>query len=124
MQSGDVATGEEAVRMLSSTGCAGAMVGRGALGKPWIFNSMHAYIVGTKPEDNGSFCPELVQTHIKMLLEHLPGRRSVGHLRKHLGWYSKGFVGGSDFRREINGLPEAEQIVRLAEEFFGITVEG
>ncbi|MDF1525513.1 MAG: tRNA dihydrouridine synthase DusB [bacterium] len=116
--SGDVATGEEASRMLSQTGCAGAMVGRGALGKPWIFNAMHAYITGIKLGHNGSFSPELVQTHVEMLLDYLPGRRSVGHLRKHLGWYSKGFSGGSGFRREINGLLEPHEIIKAAEYFF------
>ncbi len=122
--SGDVATGEEASRMLSQTGCAGAMVGRGALGKPWIFNAMHAYITGTNPSHNGSFSPDLMQTHVEMLLDYLPGRRSVGHLRKHLGWYSKGFPGGSAFRGEINGIAEPEVIVKLAEEFFELKVEG
>lgn len=121
--SGDVSDGEEAARMLTSTGCAGVMVGRGALGKPWIFETMHAYIKGSKVGNSGSFRPELVQMHIQLLLEHLPGRRSVGHLRKHLAWYSKGFKGGTGFRREINALPEAEDIVQLAEDFFELSVE-
>jgi len=116
--SGDVATGEEAARMLSTTGCAGIMLGRGALGKPWIFDSMHAYIIGTTQEGIDQFRPELVQMHMELLLEYLPGRRSVGHLRKHLAWYSKGFVGSTGFRREINGLLEPHEIVRAAEEFF------
>jgi len=121
--SGDVATGEDAARMLSTTGCAGVMIGRGALGKPWIFDSMHAYIAGIQQDEFEMFRPELVQMHLSLLLEHLPGRRSVGHLRKHLGWYSKGFAGGAVFRREINGLAEPRAIVSLAEEFLGITVE-
>jgi len=116
--SGDVGSGEEAARMLSSTGCAGVMVGRGALGKPWIFDSMHAYIVGTCSENSDHFRPELVQMHLQLLMEYLSGRRSVGHLRKHLAWYSKGFPGGSAFRREINGLLEPDEIVRKAEKFF------
>jgi tRNA-dihydrouridine synthase B len=120
--SGDVASGEESARMLSSTNCAGVMVGRGALGKPWIFELMHAYITGTDPDDSNEFRPELVQMHLGLLLEHLPGRRSVGHLRKHLGWYSKGFVGGSAFRREINGLSEPGDIVRKAECFFDLSI--
>jgi nifR3 family TIM-barrel protein len=116
--SGDVGNGEEAARMLDSTGCAGVMVGRGTLGKPWIFESMHAYITGSHSESSNHFRPELVQMHLKLLLEHLPGRRSVGHLRKHLAWYSKGFPGGSAFRREINGLLEPHEITKAAEDFF------
>ena len=120
--SGDVASGEEAARMLSSTGCAGVMVGRGALGKPWIFDSIHAYIVGTCSENSNHFRPELVQMHLQLLLEYLPGRRSVGHLRKHLAWYSRGFAGSTAFRREINGLLEPHEIIKAAEDFFKISV--
>jgi nifR3 family TIM-barrel protein len=116
--SGDVGSGEEAARMLSSTGCAGVMVGRGALGKPWIFDSMHAYITGSHSENSSRFRPELVQMHVDLILEHLPGKRSVGHLRKHLAWYSKGFPGGSAFRREINGLLEPHEIIKASEDFF------
>ncbi len=116
--SGNAATGEEASRMLSSTGCAGVMVGRGALGKPWIFDTINAYIKGSKSDSSGKFRPELVQMHLQLLLEYLPGRRSVGHLRKHLAWYSRGFAGGAAFRRTINGLLEPHEIIKAANDFF------
>jgi nifR3 family TIM-barrel protein len=116
--SGNVATGEEASRMLSLTGCAGVMVGRGALGKPWIFDTINAYIKGSKSDSSGKFRPELVQMHLQLLLEYLPGRRSVGHLRKHLAWYSRGFAGGAAFRRTINGLLEPHEIIKTANDFF------
>jgi tRNA-dihydrouridine synthase len=117
--SGDASTGEKASAMFSATGCAGVMVGRGALGKPWIFESMHAYIKGTEKLKPSMFRPKLVQHHMELLMEYLPGRRSVGHLRKHLGWYSKGWPGGAAFRREVNGLLDPLDIVKRAEEFFG-----
>jgi nifR3 family TIM-barrel protein len=116
--SGNVASGEDASRMLSSTGCAGVMVGRGALGKPWIFDAINAYIKGSKRGSLDNFRPELVQKHIELLLEYLPGRRSVGHLRKHLAWYSRGFAGGAGFRRTINGLLEPHEIIKAANDFF------
>jgi tRNA-dihydrouridine synthase B len=110
--------------MLATTGCAGVMVGRGALGKPWIFDAIRAYITGTGGGENSKFRPELVQKHLKLLLHYLPGSRSVGHLRKHLGWYSKGFQGGSAFRREINGRLDPREIIELAEDFFNLNREG
>ena len=122
--SGDVKDGESAQRMLAETGCAGVMIGRGVLGKPWIFDEVRAYITGTKTETSGNFRPELVQKHINLLLQHLPDRRSVGHLRKHLAWYSKGFPEGAGFRREVNRLTEPGEIVELAEEFLYLKVEG
>jgi tRNA-dihydrouridine synthase B len=98
------------------------MVGRGALGKPWIFESMHAYIAGIGKSAPPQFRPEIVQRHMELLLEYLPGRRSVGHLRKHLGWYSKGFPGGAAFRREVNGLLDPLDIVKRAGEFFELSI--
>ena len=122
--SGDVANGADGARMLTTTGCAGVMVGRGALGKPWIFESMHAYIAGTKSECCDHFRPELVQTHLELLLKYLPGKRSVGHLRKNLGWYSKGFPEGAAFRRTINEMMDPLEIVAYAKEFFKLNMEG
>jgi tRNA-dihydrouridine synthase B len=116
--SGDVSDGESARLMLAETGCAGVMIGRGALGKPWIFDDVRAYIAGTELDVEANFRPVLVQKHVSLLLKHLPRRRSVGHLRKHLAWYSKGFPEGAAFRREINQLAEPGEIVLLAEEFF------
>ncbi len=118
--SGNVATGEEASRMLSLTGCAGVMVGRGALGKPWIFDTINAYIKGSKSDSSGKFRPELVQMHLQLLLEYLPGRRSVGHLRKHLAWYSRGFAGGAAFRRTINEMIDPLDIMDYARDFLGL----
>lgn len=122
--SGDVATGEEAARMLFNTACAGVMVGRGALGKPWIFDSMHAYITGTGMESLDKFRPELVQMHLELLLEYLPGRQSIGHLRKHLAWYSRGFPEGAAFRRTINEMMDPLEISAYAKEFFKLNMEG
>jgi nifR3 family TIM-barrel protein len=116
--SGDIATGADAKGKLEETGCAALMIGRAALGKPWIFKAIYAYIIGNGIEYTPEFRPELVQKHLEMLIQHLPGRRSVGHLRKHLAWYSRGFPVSSAFRREINGLMEPCEIIKTAEEFF------
>jgi tRNA-dihydrouridine synthase B len=118
--SGDVSNGESARLMIAETGCAGVMIGRGALGKPWIFNEVSAYITGTKLDTEASFRPELVQKHVNLLLEHLPGRRSVGHLRKHLAWYSKGFPEGAAFRRTINIMTDPLEIAAYARNFLGL----
>jgi tRNA-dihydrouridine synthase B len=120
--SGDVSDGESARLMLAETGCAGVMIGRGALGKPWIFDDVRAYITGTELDVEASFRPVLVQKHVSLLLKHLPRRRSVGHLRKHLAWYSKGFPEGAAFRREINALSEPYGIVRKAKAFFSLSL--
>ena len=120
--SGDVFTSEDAAEKLKNTGCAALMIGRAALGNPWIFDSINAYIMGKKDDECLTFRPELMQKHLEMLIQHFQGKRSVGHLRKHLAWYSRGFPGSAAFRREINGLPGPTGIIHLAEKFFGMEV--
>jgi len=66
------------------------------------------------------FCKDLIRGHITLLLEHFSGKRSVGQLRKHLAWYTKGYPDGSSFRREINSLNSSEEIVELAQGFLGL----
>ena len=121
--SGDIYSGEDAARKFSETRCAALMIGRASLGKPWIFRAVHAYIMGTEKDGKSDFSPKLMQDHLKMLIGHMPGRRSVGHLRKHLAWYSKGFPESAAFRRTINELSEPREIIQQAESFFGITVK-
>lgn len=121
--SGDILSGEDALRRFSETGCSALMIGRAALGKPWIFDQIRAYITGSSCYADPLFRTKLMQEHIEMLCRHMPGRSSVGHLRKHLAWYSKGMPESSVFRREINSLPEPEEIVKRAEGFFGLKVE-
>jgi len=120
--SGDVTSGEDAVREFADTGCAALMIGRAALGKPWICQVIHAYIIGTEKDSGDQFLPELMRDHLEMIVQYMPGRSSVGHLRKHLAWYSRGFPESATFRREINRLPEPEKIIQLAETFFGIAI--
>ena len=115
--SGDVRTGEDAIAMFRITACDAVMVGRGALGRPWIFREMMSSLSGHPEETDLRFRRRLIATHIGLIVSRMPGRRSVGHLRKHLGWYSKGMAGGSDFRRRINYLDSPDDIVDYAVEF-------
>jgi tRNA-dihydrouridine synthase B len=101
---GDVRTGEDAERMAAETGCDLVMIGRGALGNPWIFTDAQARLSGT-----GSYTPPTPRERGEVLIEHLRGvvgyageRAGVRMMRKHGAWYSKGLTGAPDFRRLIN----------------------
>ncbi|GBE14455.1 MAG TPA: tRNA dihydrouridine synthase DusB [Proteobacteria bacterium] len=118
--SGDVQTGEDAVAMFQTTGCDAVMIGRGAFGRPWIFGEIKSAIEGRPGKFDDQFKRGLISTHIGLIVREMPGRRGVGHLRKHLGWYSKGIPGGSGFRRAINGLENPDDIVNLAVEFLDL----
>ncbi len=115
---GDVTDAESAARMLEETGCDGLMIGRGALGNPYVFSEIAAYLVGkpyTKPSA-GQMLSD-IQRHMTDLCA-LKGEE-VGHLeaRKHLAWYLRGVRGAAAYRDAINRAASWEEefaIVRTA----------
>jgi len=118
--SGDVDSTHTAEQMFRITGCDAIMIGRGALGRPWVFREISGDMELTEGKVNTDVCKDLMTDHIELILSHFPGKRSVGQLRKHLGWYSRGFPEGSAFRRQINSIDYPSQIVELAEAFLGL----
>ena len=118
--SGDVTNADEARRMFETTGCDAVMIGRGALGKPWVFREIAEALGWTGEGPDNAQPDDLMAMHISLLLERFPGQRSVGQLRKHLAWYTKGYPDGSSFRREINSMDDPGEIVRLAGEFLDL----
>jgi nifR3 family TIM-barrel protein len=118
--SGDVTDADSAREMFAVTGCDALMIGRGALGRPWIFQDIADELSGRDKTISETDHLLFVTRHMAMLTELLSGRRSVGHLRKNLAWYSKGMAGGAEFRRTVNFLKEPQEIDDLAREFFGI----
>jgi len=118
--SGDVTTPEDAKSMLEDTGCAGVMIGRGCLGRPWLFLQSYACIVG-RPVPPDPPLPEIG----RILLEHLfwevelkGERRGVMEMRKHIIWYSKGMSGSRAMRGRISRISTLEECKRLVVEFF------
>ncbi|MHB1630084.1 MAG: tRNA dihydrouridine synthase DusB [Bacilli bacterium] len=101
---GDVDSPEEAARLLAETGCDGVMVGRAALGYPWIFREIASYLV-----QGEKIAPPTVQERIAVAIEHLrllvadKGEQiGVREMRKHAGWYVKGLPGSAKLRDAIN----------------------
>ncbi|HEY3347774.1 MAG TPA: tRNA dihydrouridine synthase DusB [Nitrospirota bacterium] len=108
MGNGDVWTAMDAKRMMDETGCDLVMIGRGALGNPWIFGEVNGLLKNGElpakpsPEERG-----------RMLVRHLEhvvsrGRELAGVklMRKHAAWYSRGLRGAAEFRKEINHTEE------------------
>jgi tRNA-dihydrouridine synthase len=113
---GDLETADDIVRMRRHTGCAGAMIGRGAFGNPWLFRDGQALLAGERPP-----APPDALERFAVALEHarlalrLQGdtRRTVMEFRKHLGWYTRGLHGSGALRQrlfQIESIGEAEAI--------------
>ncbi len=118
--SGDVRTSDDVRRIFDITNCAGLLIGRGSLGRPWVFTSILKEIAGEPVPGDDQLRPYFTALHIRLILESMPDRRAVGHLRKHLAWYSKGLPDGSGFRALINRSDSPGEIVERAVDFFGL----
>lgn len=99
-------------QILTKTHANGLMIGTGAIGKPWIFSLIKSG-KGVSNDERKN----IVLKHFRLMLEHY-GNHGVSLFRKHLHEYSKGIIGSSEFRREINEIKEPEIISRKINEFF------
>jgi nifR3 family TIM-barrel protein len=91
---GDIWEAADAVRMVRETGCAGVVVGRGCLGRPWLFADLAAAFAG-RPSTELPNLREVAQAmyrHAELLCEWLGAERGVVDFRKHVAWYLKGFA--------------------------------
>lgn len=110
---GDVRSPENAARMLEETGCDAVMIGRAALGNPWIFREVIAFLE-TGERVPPPQCEERVATairHLDMLIELVGERVGVLEMRKHAAWYVRGIPGASLARVRINKARTREEMV-------------
>lgn len=97
---GDIFAAEDAVRMMAETGCDGVVVGRGCLGRPWLFAELSAALNGTQmptPPTLGEVAA-IIRRHAELLADHHGEGKGMRELRKHVAWYLRGFPAGSDMR--------------------------
>lgn len=112
---GDITSGEKAKRMFEVTGCDGIMIGRGAQGNPWIFNSILEYlekgIVLPEPDINDKI--NMALKHLKLSKEYKGEYVAVREMRKHIAWYLKGVPGNSQLKETINREDNIEEVEKL-----------
>ena len=112
---GDAWNATRAQAMKRETGCAAVMIGRGALGNPWIFSKLRDPSYEPSPEDRTSLILEHLNAHTSFVGEEL---RAVRRFRTHLSWYCTGLAGAAQFRREIFLIDDLSEVQRRIEEFF------
>jgi nifR3 family TIM-barrel protein len=100
---GDIWEASDALRMVEQTGAAGVVVGRGCLGRPWLFRDLAAAFSG----EQVATLPRLgevaamMRRHAELLCEHMGEERGCKEFRKHVTWYLKGFAAGGPMRRSL-----------------------
>lgn len=114
---GDVASGEDASKMLEETGCDGVMIGRAARGNPWLFAQVTAYLRdGTVlPEPEREERKAMILRHARLQLATKGEYTGVREMRKHMSWYTAGMPGSARLRQSINLAESFEEIEKLVE---------
>ena len=107
---GDVLSAEDARRMISQTGCAMVMVGRAALGNPWIFAEW-ADPKASKKYRSSAEIAEMMLKHFGLLRKLKGERTALMEMRKHFGWYTKGVRGAAELRRQVNTAQCADELI-------------
>ncbi|MDX9821951.1 MAG: tRNA dihydrouridine synthase DusB [Syntrophales bacterium] len=119
---GDIRQPQDGIRMLVETGCDGIMIGRGALGNPWIFSRILSLQEGSDrtmpPEPSSEERMLVIQRHLDMEVAYHGEERSVINFRKHLLWYTKGLSGGALFRQRAGQFTRRDEVLTELQAFF------
>jgi tRNA-dihydrouridine synthase B len=117
---GDIDSPEKAGQVLHQTGADAVMIGRAALGRPWIFREMDHYLqTGRKlaPPDLTEI-REILLAHVGALHAFYGERTGPKVVRKHVGWYAESIPGGQRLRAQVNGLEDAHAQLEAVARFF------
>jgi nifR3 family TIM-barrel protein len=108
---GDIWEAHDALRMMRATGCDAVVVGRGCLGRPWLFRDLADVLEGREPQDPPAFgeVVRIMLEHATLLSQWLGEEHAMRGFRRHTTWYTKGFRGSATLRQKLM------QVRRLAE---------
>jgi len=112
---GDVFEASDAVRMMSETGCAGVVVGRGCLGRPWLLAELAAALTG-QPAPTSPRLGEVgivLYRHAELLVAHHGPDKGLRDLRKHMAWYLRGFPVGAGLRQAFALVSTLDELADL-----------
>jgi nifR3 family TIM-barrel protein len=112
---GDIFSAADAVAMVAQTGCDGVVVGRGCLGRPWLFGDLEAAFAG-RPLPPGPTLGQVSATmrrHAELLGRHMGADKGIRDMRKHIAWYLKGFPVGPELRRRLGLVGSLDELDEL-----------
>jgi tRNA-dihydrouridine synthase len=110
---GDIWSAEDALRMVDETGCDGVVVGRGCLGRPWLFGDLAAAFSGEalKAEPTLGEVAAAFRRHAELLVDFFEDEdRACRDIRKHVAWYFKGYAVGGELRAALATSSSLDQI--------------
>lgn len=112
---GDIWEASDALAMIEQTGCAGVVVGRGCLGRPWLFRDLASALAGNRDLTLPTLgeVAAMVRRHAVLLAELSGERHGLTDLRKHMAWYFKGFGVGGELRRGLAMVSSLSELDHL-----------
>ncbi|HEX5403545.1 MAG TPA: tRNA dihydrouridine synthase DusB [Pseudonocardiaceae bacterium] len=113
---GDIFAADDAVKMVEQTGCAGVVVGRGCLGRPWLFGELQAAFTGEPIPEGPTLggVAAVLRRHAHLLADHFGELRGLRDLRKHMALYLRGFPVGATLRQRfalVDSLTELDELL-------------
>ncbi len=112
---GDIWEAGDALDMMARTGCDGVVIGRGCLGRPWLFGQLAAAFSGRPvppPPTVAEVAPIMIE-HANLLVEWFGHHKGIREFRKHTAWYLKGYPVGGGLRGALGRLENVDQLVEL-----------
>ncbi|MFM6981395.1 MAG: tRNA dihydrouridine synthase DusB [Microbacteriaceae bacterium] len=116
---GDIWSGADARRMVDETGCDGVIVGRGCLGRPWLFADLESAFggQGSLVEPNLGYVADAFRRHAELLVEFFEDEgRGCRDIRKHVAWYFKGYAVGGESRAKLAAVESLAHMDQLLSE--------
>lgn len=104
--------------MMAATGCDGVVIGRGCLGRPWLFAELSAEFTGAQAATAPTLgeVADIIRRHGRLLADHFGEAKGMRDIRKHIAWYLHGFPAGSDLRRQLALVSSIAELDRLLDE--------
>lgn len=112
---GDIWEAADALAMMEQTGCDGVVIGRGCLGRPWLFAQLEAALAGEEVPGHPSLSEvvPIMGRHAALLVEWFGERQGVREFRKHTAWYLKGYPTGGEIRSRLGRFESLDELDEL-----------
>ena len=112
---GDIWEARDALHMMEQTGCDGVVIGRGCLGRPWLFRDLIDVFAGRDVQQAPQlgFVLDVMLQHAESLCTHMDHESGIRNFRKHTGWYLTGYPVGSDMRRQFSMISSINELQQL-----------
>ena len=116
---GDIITINDMITMYEQTGCDSVMIGRGVMGKPWLFAQIQNYLSsGNIKQITTDEKLKIIDRHMELMISDKGERQAVFEMRTHFSHYTKGLRGGARIRNKINQLHDIDKILLLVKELY------